>query len=257
MICENILKVPPRPTVGNGACSHKIDYVTFFRRFLISKDIKIALLFQELRQFCWNKWIFPFGQSGLASRWRVCYQWGLPRLVFTHFLLNEVITLSWYNKSFLKMLHVVATQALLLCLYVLKRKEKIRKSTQKKKHWEMFRNIKIGFCVTETCFCDGNLFLWQKLASLTEDFSLTEILVRGRNDFLWWKKKNLWRKLFSVTESFFFLWQKLFLWQKCVSLTKTQTETCSDISLLLWLMFVYVTKNVSVTETYSVQRTLF
>ena len=29
-----------------------------------------------------NGWIFPIGQSGEASWWRVCYQRGLPRLVF-------------------------------------------------------------------------------------------------------------------------------------------------------------------------------
>ena len=29
-----------------------------------------------------NGWILPIGQSGEASRWRVWYQWGLPRLVF-------------------------------------------------------------------------------------------------------------------------------------------------------------------------------
>ena len=28
-----------------------------------------------------NTWIFPIGQSGEASRWRVCYQRGVPRLV--------------------------------------------------------------------------------------------------------------------------------------------------------------------------------
>ena len=28
-----------------------------------------------------NGWIFPIGQSGEATRWRVCYQRGLPRLV--------------------------------------------------------------------------------------------------------------------------------------------------------------------------------
>ena len=28
-----------------------------------------------------NKWIFPIRQSGEASRWRVCYQRGLPCLV--------------------------------------------------------------------------------------------------------------------------------------------------------------------------------
>ena len=29
-----------------------------------------------------------FGQSGEAYRWRVCYQWGLPRLVFTNFVIR-------------------------------------------------------------------------------------------------------------------------------------------------------------------------
>ena len=29
-----------------------------------------------------NGWIFPIGQSGEASQCRVCYQRGLPRLVF-------------------------------------------------------------------------------------------------------------------------------------------------------------------------------
>ena len=29
-----------------------------------------------------NGWIFPIGQCGEASWWRVCYQRGLPRLVF-------------------------------------------------------------------------------------------------------------------------------------------------------------------------------
>ena len=29
-----------------------------------------------------NGWIFPSGQSGEASRWMVCFQVALPRLVF-------------------------------------------------------------------------------------------------------------------------------------------------------------------------------
>ena len=49
------------PRVGNGACSHKIDYITNF-----AEEKKI---------------IFPIGQSGEASRWRVRYQWDLTRLV--------------------------------------------------------------------------------------------------------------------------------------------------------------------------------
>ena len=60
----------------------KLTWLQFSLKFSISKDIKIKLLVQELLKFCWNKWFFPIGQSGEASRWRVCYQWGLPRLVF-------------------------------------------------------------------------------------------------------------------------------------------------------------------------------
>ena len=33
-------------------------------------------------------WFFPIGQSGEASPWRVCYQRGLPRLVFTKTLMS-------------------------------------------------------------------------------------------------------------------------------------------------------------------------
>ena len=35
-------------------------------------------------------YIFFWGQSGEASRWRVCYQWGLPRLVLRHFVYRPV-----------------------------------------------------------------------------------------------------------------------------------------------------------------------
>ena len=53
--------------------------ITNFWRFSIQKDVKIALLVKELR----HGWIFLFGQSGEVSRWSVCYQRGLPRLVLT------------------------------------------------------------------------------------------------------------------------------------------------------------------------------
>ena len=39
-------------------------------------------------------WIFPIGQSGEASRWRVCYQRGLPRLVFIN--INIFSNCLWY-----------------------------------------------------------------------------------------------------------------------------------------------------------------
>ena len=50
------------------------------------KGIKIALLVQELLK----KVFFYIRQSGEASLWRVFYQWGLPRLVFQTFDLNEM-----------------------------------------------------------------------------------------------------------------------------------------------------------------------
>ena len=53
------------------------------------KGIKIALLFfffcltgSRVTAVLLNKWIFPIGQSIEASRWRVCCQRALPRLVF-------------------------------------------------------------------------------------------------------------------------------------------------------------------------------
>ena len=62
--------------VGNGAFSHKIDYFTIFQEnqnLYTSSRVTAILL---------NRLIFPIVQSGEASRWRVCYQWGLPRLVY-------------------------------------------------------------------------------------------------------------------------------------------------------------------------------
>ena len=43
-------------------------------------NIKIALLVKELRRL--NGLIFPIRQSGEAIWWRVCYQRGLPHLVY-------------------------------------------------------------------------------------------------------------------------------------------------------------------------------
>ena len=64
------------PMVGNGALSHKIDYNSIFEEILnhtTGSRVTAILL---------NAWIFPIGQKGGASQWRVCYQRGLPRLVF-------------------------------------------------------------------------------------------------------------------------------------------------------------------------------
>ena len=48
-----------------------------------------------------NGWIFPIEQSGEASRWRVCYQWGLPHLVFSKYevIAEAASTFTHLNNS--------------------------------------------------------------------------------------------------------------------------------------------------------------
>ena len=64
--------------VENGVYSHKIDYIEILNleghlNHITGSRVTAILL---------NGWIFSIGQSGEASWWRVCYQQGLPRLVF-------------------------------------------------------------------------------------------------------------------------------------------------------------------------------
>ena len=66
--------------VRNGAFSHKIDYATIFEENLNLKGNSITG--SRVTAVLVYGWIFPIRQSGEASCWRVCCQWGLPRLVF-------------------------------------------------------------------------------------------------------------------------------------------------------------------------------
>ena len=79
------------PLVINGAFSPKIDYIKILGDSKSQKTSKLHYLFKSTAIFL-NGWIFPIGQSGEASRWRVCYQRGLPRLVF--------VGLVWYSLQF-------------------------------------------------------------------------------------------------------------------------------------------------------------
>ena len=72
------------PMVENCAFSHKIDYITIFLEILNLKEHQNGITGSRVTAILLNGWIFPIGQSGEASRWRVCYQRGLPRLVFYH-----------------------------------------------------------------------------------------------------------------------------------------------------------------------------
>ena len=60
--------------VGNGAFSHKIDYITIFLEILNLEGHQNLITGSRVTTILLNGWIFPIGQSGEASRWRVCYQ---------------------------------------------------------------------------------------------------------------------------------------------------------------------------------------
>ena len=63
----------------NGTLSHKIDYITIYYEIINHEGHQNGWMGEWL-----NGWIFPSGHSGEASRWRVCYQQGLP-LFFSFF----------------------------------------------------------------------------------------------------------------------------------------------------------------------------
>ena len=68
--------------VGNGALSYKIVYITIFKEILNLEGHQNHTTSSKVMAILLSAWNFPIGQSGGASRWRVCYQRGLPRLVF-------------------------------------------------------------------------------------------------------------------------------------------------------------------------------
>ena len=67
--------------VGNGAFSHKINYFTNFMEILNLEEHHNLITGTRVTAILLNEGIFPIGQSGEASWWRVCDQRGLPRLV--------------------------------------------------------------------------------------------------------------------------------------------------------------------------------
>ena len=88
-------------------------YGTCLSKLFQPNGIKIALLVRELRPFCWIGWfcllvelhregsapaacaadLFFLRRDG-ASWWRVCYQLGIPHLVYLH--------ITWYCKTIIR-----------------------------------------------------------------------------------------------------------------------------------------------------------
>ena len=72
------------PMIKNGAFSHKRDYITIFWEILNLEGHQNRISGSRVRAILLNGLIFPIWQSGEASRWRVCYQRGLPHLVYLY-----------------------------------------------------------------------------------------------------------------------------------------------------------------------------
>ena len=66
MVCENILRYHAQ-MFRKGAFSHKIDYITIFRRIYILKDITNCITGLRVTATLLYGWIFLIGQSGEAS----------------------------------------------------------------------------------------------------------------------------------------------------------------------------------------------
>ena len=68
--------------VRNGAFSHKIYYITIFKENLNIEGYNNRITGSRVTATLLNQCIFPIGQSDEASRCRICFQQGLPRLVY-------------------------------------------------------------------------------------------------------------------------------------------------------------------------------
>ena len=81
MVCENICTPPLRPTSWK-CCFQSYNGLEYnFWEILNPEGHQNCITASRVTMIFLNKWFFPIGQSGEASRWRVSYQWGLPCLV--------------------------------------------------------------------------------------------------------------------------------------------------------------------------------
>ena len=61
----------------------KLDCITICQEILNLKGHQNCITGSRVTAILLNGWIFPIEQSDEASRWRVCYEQGLPRLVYS------------------------------------------------------------------------------------------------------------------------------------------------------------------------------
>ena len=159
-------------TVENGALSHKIDWILNTKRHqnqITGSRVLATLL---------KKWTFPIGQSGEVSRWRVCYQWGLPCLVY------DQIQIFFWEKYKLKVrLNIYSFYTkinkkkhwLILCSILISlisnlfwaqfQNKKVYTSTNKQKLGKCRSIMKkierwTDHCISKNDFAGGKVFMW-------------------------------------------------------------------------------------------------
>ena len=76
---------PPRPNYWRWCFQPKKKQFTIFLNILNLKGHQNGITGSRVTAILLNSWIFPIRQSGEASRWGVCYQPGLLRLVVNQF----------------------------------------------------------------------------------------------------------------------------------------------------------------------------
>ena len=81
MVSENIFTAPPSPNGWKWCFQSKNRLDCNFWEILNLEGHQNCITGSRVTAILLKKWTFPIGQSGEASRWRVCYQGGLPCLV--------------------------------------------------------------------------------------------------------------------------------------------------------------------------------
>ena len=105
------------PMVRNGGSSHKIDYITIVQENLNHEGHQNCITGSRVTAILLNGLIFPFVQRGEASPWRVRYQRGLPRLVYTCLAFYAALAAQLLSSSSTVLLHQGFTKTLMLQCY--------------------------------------------------------------------------------------------------------------------------------------------
>ena len=92
--------------VENGAFRYKIACITICQEILNLKRHQNCNTGSRVTAILLNRWTFPIGPSGEASRWSVCYQRGLP-----HLASFSIPGFLYWNWQFSFFVYIISLQA--------------------------------------------------------------------------------------------------------------------------------------------------